>query len=331
MGCHRLDRNERNFPFSDSFRKSLNGIFSDDLLQVYPETDSLTEAVAQYVGVASDKIFLNSGSDQVIKTIFETYISPGERVLLHKPGFALYDVYPKFQQAETESVYCASDLSFDWNQFVEKITPSIRMVVLENPNGFLGTVIPDDVLRRILKKTHELGIVLVLDEAYYHFYCTPSVDWLAQYDNLIIVRTFSKALGLAGLRCGYAISRPENINNLRRLGPVFPVSSAAIGIVQLLLKFPDELESYLKANLKSLAHYKQKAREAGLGISESRANFVAFRFSNPEIVEKLRVKLQDRKILIRRPFREEHLKTWVRVATAPLPIQELFFELLGQL
>ena len=205
----RLDRNERNQAFSEEFIERVRKKITGELLMTYPETGRLYEKVAAHLGVDRDRVILSNGSEQTIKLVFETYIEPGDVVLLHNPGYAMYPVYSQLFQAKVVSQGHDIALRFDWDEYIKKISPETRMVVIENPNGFLGTPTPLDVQHMLIQRAWDYDALVLVDEAYFLFNDESVVDWVDQYNNLIVTRTFSKAFGLAGLRVGYLVSAPK--------------------------------------------------------------------------------------------------------------------------
>lgn len=324
----RLDRNERNQPFSDEFMEHIKSRITGELFMTYPEVDPVYEKVAEWLKVDSDRLIFHSGSSETIKAVFETYISPGDRILLHFPGYAMYEVYCKLFQAEAVSQYFDAELQFDWEAYQGKIDNRTRMVVVENPNGFVGVAPTMAQLEGLIKKARDVGSIILVDEAYYHFHNETVAPLIDAYDNLIISRSFSKVFGLAGLRAGYLISRPENIVSLRKVRPMHELTSMTALMIVELLNHPEELENYLRDTKRNLASFRQGLAALGLASSESKANFLAARLGAPRIHDELRTALWQQNILIRRPFREEALKEWVRIATAPPPVQEI---VLGEL
>lgn len=328
MFWHRLDRNERNQAFSDSFVNKIKDRINGELFMVYPELDPVYNKVANWLGVKPTEILLHSGSDQAIKAVFETYINPGDSLLLHFPSYAMYEIYGKMFQANVISCYYDSNLSIDWYDFVSKINPKLRMVVVENPNGFLGSAPPIHHLEAIIERSFNTGTLVLVDEAYFHFNDQTVQNYIERYDNLIISRTFSKAFGLAGMRVGYLISRTENIANLKKVRPVYEINSIAAMVVEESLNNLEELECYINDNRNNLKQLREGLAELGIASSDSMANFVAARLGEYSIHEQLREILRNYRILIRRPFREEHLKEWVRISTSPPDIQSI---LLGEI
>lgn len=318
----RLDRNERNQPFSEEFMENIKSKITGELFMVYPEMDSVYETVAGWLKIDSNKLMLHSGSSETIKAVFETYISPGDHVLLHLPGYAMYDFYCKLFQAEIFSQYFDSELQFNWEAFQEKIDSRTRMVVVESPNGFIGVAPTMAVLEGLIKKTKVMGSIILVDEAYYHFHDETVASLIDEYDNLIITRTFSKAFGIAGLRAGYLISQPENIAYLRKVRPVYELTSMSALVVTELITHFEEVEDYIRDTKRNLASFRQGLAALGIASSDSKANFLAARLGGSRVQDELRTVLRQQNILIRRPFREEALKKWVRIATAPPPVQQ---------
>lgn len=324
----RLDRNERNQPFSPAFLQRIKDRLSDEHFMTYPETGPVYERMAQWLGLPREWIMLHPGSEQAIKCVFETYIDPGQRVLLHAPGFAMYPVYAKMFQAEVTALAYDSDLNLDWGRFLDEIRPGLRMVVVENPNGFLGVSPSTELVREVCERAREHGVLALVDEAYFHFHDDTAAGWLGEFDNLVITRTFSKAFGLAGLRFGYLLSQPQNIAALMKFRPAYEFTSFTGLVVEELLADLGEMERYVAETRRNLKSLREGFAALGIETSDAKANFLAARIGDPELCEQLRVNLREQGILIRRPFREPELKDWVRLSTAPPEVQE---KLLGEL
>ena len=329
-GLHRLDKNERNLPFTDQFLDVIRHKITSDVLSAYPEPWPAYKRLAAMLGRPADCLLFHLGSEQSIKLIFETYIRKGDKILLHAPGFAMYPVYAHLFQAKTEAVNHDENLGFDWDDFLGRIVPGLRMVVLENPNGFLGTAPSIEVIRAAVERAAECGALALVDEAYYLFHRNGADQLLDAYDNLIITRSFSKAFGLAGLRAGYILSQEKNIEHLRSLKPAYELTSFTIVALCALLDQPGEFTSYVEQTREQLTAMKRQFHSLGFAHSESIANFLTVRLGN-ELAERLRQDLEGHGILLRRPFREETLKDWIRISTAPPPVQNLLFERLRAL
>ena len=331
LNCYRLDRNERNQPFSEEFINRIKSKITGELFQVYPELDKIYEKIASWQKIDIDQLLLNAGSDQAIKSVFETYINPGEKILLHYPGYAMYAVYCKMFQANIVNQSFDSELNFDWNIFAERITKDIRMVVIENPNGFLGIAPSVNELNMMISKASKLGVIVLVDEAYYHFNDVTVKECIEKYDNLIISRTFSKAFGFAGLRAGYLMSQSINIDYVRRVLPAYEITSFTALVLSEILDSLDEVKAYTNETRENLNILRQGLLELGIPTSSSKANFLAVKLGEKRFHDELKKSLGEKNVLIRRPFREKNLQNWVRISTAPPKIQELLLRELREI
>ena len=322
----RLDRNERNQAFTPGFVDRVRNRITDELFMTYPEPALIYDKLASWLEVDSQNLLIHFGSDQAIKAVYETYIEPGDKVLLHLPGFAMYEVYCQMFQAEVLTEKYNHLLKFSWESFINKIVPGLRMVVVENPNGFLGLPVSLKTVRSILERSRQCGAFVLVDEAYYHFHQESVISWIEEFENLIISRTFSKAMGLAGLRVGYLISRPENIANLMKVRPAYEIISLTAIVVDELLAHPEEMEKYVEETKRNLSHLKKSLSHIGIESSDSKANFVTARIGPIEVHDALRNTLQAKDILIRPPFREPELREWVRISTAPIQVQMILLQ-----
>lgn len=311
----RLDRNERTHSFSDAFIERVRARLDSEWLTTYPEPGAVYEKFSAFLNQPRKRLLFNSGSDQSIKAVYETYIDKGDKVLLHRPGYAMFPVYAKMFGADPVYQEFDSDLNFDYGLYVDRIDGSFRMAVLENPNGFIGVAPPDGFLRAFVEKCERMGVIAVVDEAYYFFHDITVADMLDTHENLIVIRTFSKALGLAGLRGGYTLSREENIRNLYKVKPMHEINGMALLVIDELVDNKEEIYTFIEETRESLQFLKDGLLRLGVESSQSVANFLAARFGRFFSGEELRRRLKEEDVLIRMPFREEILKEWTRIGT----------------
>ncbi|MBF0320225.1 MAG: histidinol-phosphate aminotransferase family protein [Nitrospirae bacterium] len=327
----RLDRSERTQPFSDEFINRIRARLDSEWISTYPEPEPVYEKCAAFLGQPRGRLMFNSGSDQSIKSIFETYIGPGDKVLLHRPGYAMFPVYTKMFGAEAIYQDFDSDLNFDYEGYIGRINNNVRMAVLENPNGFIGVAPPEDLLREFVRACERNGVICVVDEAYFFFHDITAADMLDIHENLIVVRTFSKAMGLAGLRAGYLLSRTQNIDSIYKVKPMHELNGLAILVMDELLDHTEEILSFTKETRKCLQYLKDRFAAMGIETSRSVANFLAARLGTQFSGEQMSLNLRDKGILLRRPFREEHLRQWTRIGTAPVEKLDLILDMSKEL
>ena len=187
-----------------------------------PQQSELREALAHFVGVPAENILPGQGADELLDYICRLFLAPGDAIINTPPTFGMYSFDAKLEGAQVTDVWRRGDYSVDVETIEQGLatgdwglgtgdtrspipdphSPIPKLLFLTSPNNPSGTWLPDDDLRRLLA----LPLMVVLDEAYVEFANQPSrAGWVLEHDNLIILRTFSKAAGIAGLRLGYGI------------------------------------------------------------------------------------------------------------------------------
>lgn len=309
----RLDKNERVVPFPPKIWERFLELLTPEAVMAYPELEELYQKLAVHIGVGRDHLFFATGSDLAIKTVYETYIDPGDVVQVHLPSYAMQEIYGKVFQSRLITFSYDKQLHLDVDAYLNAITPKTRMVVLENPNGFIGTIQAQNVIRAIVEKAYRHGVLVLLDEAYYLFSDQTVQPLYEEFDNVIIARTFSKDLGIAGLRCGYLLSQPQNIQSVYRVKPMHEITSAAVAFALAMLENPDHIREFVREVQEGICYVRQALGELGLVVAGGSGNFFVVYLG--EEVDALTIinHLKARGILIRRPFTSVNLKGWLRV------------------
>jgi histidinol-phosphate aminotransferase len=328
-GKVRLDRNERTISFDRTISELIREKITDEMLMVYPEPDGLYRKLAGFVNVPAGNILLNSGSDQTIKSVFETYIGENDRILLHDPSYAMYQVYADMFGAKVIRQEYESDFSFDRERFLSLIDDQLKMVVFENPNGFIGVKTDSGFLEEITKKAYENNVIFLADEAYFHFIEETMTGYIDRYPNVIITRTFSKALGLASCRIGYLVSSEKNISNIYKTKPMHELTQFSIIAAETVIdNFSLVAENILKTK-ENLEYLKNQFKKLNISFSDGQANFLVAKLPvyNEEKFNKL---LENNNVLIRRPFEQSFLKGYRRIGVAEKNDLDLFLSILKE-
>jgi 1L-myo-inositol 1-phosphate cytidylyltransferase len=186
----------------------------------------LRTKLAARAGLSSDHVVLGAGSTELIDLVIRSYVGPGEEVVVSVPTFSMYEARTRTVGGVPVLVPMSDEDEVDVPRLIGAITERTKLIFVCTPNNPTGTRMDDEQLRRILR----LGLPTVIDEAYYEFAHEPrSMQYLiAEFPNALIMRTFSKAHGLAGLRVGYALGHPAQIRLLNRVKLPWNVSSVAI-------------------------------------------------------------------------------------------------------
>lgn len=196
----KLDQNEN--PYGPSLRVQ-EALAAYDRYHLYPDPEgrAVRERLATYTGMPPERILLGSGADELIDLIFLLAIDPGDEVIVAPPTFGLYAERAVLRGARVVEVPRLPDFGLDIDAVVQATTLRTRVICLASPNNPTGNALPVEQLVRLL----QLGPLVVLDEAYYEFAERTFLPLAREFDNLIILRSFSTWAGMAGLRLGYGI------------------------------------------------------------------------------------------------------------------------------
>ena len=253
------------------------------MVTTYPDTSPLYHRLADYLGISPKSLILTQGSDGVIGSVFRAFIEPGDVVLLTHPTYAMYQVYSSMFGADTAKLeYSAGEMGPSMRP--EAVIGEIRkrrpkLVCLPNPDSPTGTVFEPTVLRDIIRSALEAGSLILIDEAYHPFYANTVMPWIAEFPNLVVARTFSKAWGLTGVRLGYGIATPDVADLLQKFRPNYEVSAVAVAMA---LRMISDFDHEMRASVARLNHgrdgFLSAMKALGLRTLASHGNFchVAF-------------------------------------------------------
>jgi len=234
-----LDKNENGDPEMVDLVASLLGRLDPRIVSTYPELTRLYHLLAGHVGVEPSMVVVTGGADGGIRSVFEAFVSPGDAVLRFEPTYAMFDVYGHIYGARQTVVdYQASAdgpvLDLDvLRSKLASVTP--RLVCLPNPASPTGTVLDLETLASIAELVADHGGVLLVDEAYHPFHPVTAVPLLRDHPNVIVVRTFSKAWALSGLRIGYCVAAQETTRLLHKVRPGYETNFVAVRMAEALL------------------------------------------------------------------------------------------------
>ena len=200
-------------------------------INFYPDGGSyyLKKALGEKLGVKEENIILGNGSDEIVSLITRIFLQKGDEAIMGDPTFLMYKIDAQLSRAKVASVPL-KNFRLDLPEMSKAIGPKTKLIFISNPNNPTGTIITEDEVDHFLKDVPP-WILTVFDEAYYEYVedrnYPQSIDFLDRNGNIVILRTFSKIYGLAGLRVGYGVGSPEIIELLNKARPPFNVNSLA--------------------------------------------------------------------------------------------------------
>ncbi|MFA5260805.1 MAG: histidinol-phosphate transaminase, partial [Candidatus Omnitrophota bacterium] len=224
----------------------------------YPDSSCyyLRKALARHVGCREDQLIFGNGSDEVIVAAIRAFVGEGDEIVMARPSFLIYDIATRVVGGRVKAVPL-KDFRYDLDGMARAVGPRTKIVFVANPDNPAGTYIPEADLICFLKSINPETVVF-LDEAYHDFVrekdYPDTVRLLAEMPQLIVSRTFSKMYGLAGLRIGYGIARPEMIGVLTRVCEPFNVNSVAQAAALACLKD----QAYYRRILKEMEDQRQR-------------------------------------------------------------------------
>jgi histidinol-phosphate aminotransferase len=245
----------------------------------YPDiaVATLTARLAEHHGLDPARIAVGCGSVALCGQLVQSVCAPGDEVVFAWRSFEAYPIVTLTGHARAVRVPLTDGHVHDLDAMAAAITPRTRMVFVCNPNNPTGTAVDEDALRRFLARVPS-DVLVVLDEAYREFVSDPAVpDGLAlaaEHDNVCVLRTFSKAHRLTGLRVGYAVAPPELAAALRGVSVPFAVSTPAQAAALAALEHLDELHADCAGAVSEVERMTAQLRSLGYEVPPSQANFV---------------------------------------------------------
>ncbi|MGE0083760.1 MAG: histidinol-phosphate transaminase [Desulfococcaceae bacterium] len=247
-GFLRMDLNENTLNPPEHVIRALKNWLDQKRFQMYPEYSRFMPKLANYAKVEQNQLMLSNGSDQAIEVILRAFLEPGDEMLIAQPGFPIFEQVTRAIGAVVRAVPYTKDLQFPWDEFMQSLTPDISLVVLINPDNPTGSSISLSRIREVLETASDVPVIV--DEAYFEYTGLTALELLAEYPNLIITRTFSKAFAMAGLRLGYLIAHPDMVAEFHKIRGPFDINSCAIIAAEAQLDNPAQWQAYIHEIMK---------------------------------------------------------------------------------
>lgn len=276
-----LDFNEMTVDPSPKVKKALKEFVDSGRIQVYPEYGDLEAKIAKYAGNKPGQVMVTNGSDQGIDVIIRALVKDGDKVIIPTPSFAMHYQSAEIQGAEILKPIYRPDLSFPLEEVLDFIEKGVKLLIVANPNNPTGTAISQEDVLKILKKAKEKDVAVLHDEAYFEFSKITAKDFINDFDNLFITRTFSKTFGLVSTRPGYVLSQKKNIKELLKIRGPYDVNMFAKVAICAALEDLDYMRKYVREVMeKSKPKLEKFFKENKVKFWPSKANFLLVKPGN---------------------------------------------------
>jgi len=283
---------------------------------IYPDGFGfkLRDAIAQKFGVEIDQVVLGNGSNEIIEFIGHAFLKPGDNIITAEHAFVVYKLMATLFGATTIEV---PDPGFihDLDAMLAAITPETKEVFIANPNNPTGTMVSLEALERFMDKVPP-HVVVVIDEAYYEFPSDPpdTMKFVREGRNVILLRTFSKIQGLAGLRIGYGIGPSELVGVLHKTRQPFNANSIAQAGAVAGLQDDEHQNKTRQITDEGRTYLQNEFADMGLEYVPSHANFVLVKVGDGNDVFQ---KMLDKGVIVR-AMAEYKLPDWVRISVGTM-------------
>ena len=279
----KLASNENPLGASPKARKAVEAHLK--MIHRYPDGGGyrLKHALCKYLGVETSALILGNGSNEVIDQIIRTYCVAGDAIATAQAAFVAYKICAQIHGVQTLEVPLNAQLKFDVLELAQLVRKNekVRVVFVANPNNPTGTYLDIEEMKLLVKELSSIrggSTLLVLDYAYWEYvmalHVPEPLGILKSYRNTLILRTFSKIYGLAGLRVGYGIGTPEIISNLEKVRQPFNVNSLALCAAEAALADTVFVKNSKQVNQKGLLFWEQELAHLGIPFWKSQGNFL---------------------------------------------------------
>ncbi len=311
-GIIKLASNENPLGVSPLAQRAIRSVL--DGLARYPDGNGfeLKQALSRRYGVAPENIVLGNGSNDVLELAARAFLTPQSSAVYSQHAFAVYPLAVQAMGARGIEVP-AKNFGHDLDAMLRAISPDTRLVFVANPNNPTGTLVSAAGLEAFIAALPGHAL-LVLDEAYNEYLApelvTDSMGWLKKYSNLLIIRTFSKVYGLAGLRVGYAFGAPGVADLMNRVRQPFNVNSVSLAAAAAALGDADFVRRSYELNRTGMAQITAEFQRLGIEYIPSSGNFVSFRAKDAHSVYQKLLKVG----VIVRPIASYGMPDYLRVS-----------------
>ena len=318
--------------FLDANENSLGSVISTEYgsgLNRYPDPLSmdLRNAIGKFLEVSEKNIFVGNGSDEIIDLLIRLFVEQDEEIIILEPTYGMYKVVAEIAGVNVKSLLLKPDFQIDVQNLLLQINSKTKIIFICSPNNPTGNLMRSEDIKKICESFK--GIVVV-DEAYIEFSSKLSlVNKISNIENLVVLRTFSKAWGLAGIRVGYAVEQEKIVEYLNKIKLPYNLNRISSGLaIEALKNYPKMLE-FRKIILQEKEKLSKELNNLGFKVFPSEANFLLVSYPNAsDIAKKLAV---DYGIIIRDFNSKPLLKDCVRISVGTPEQNDLLIKSLTEI
>jgi histidinol-phosphate aminotransferase len=323
----KLDGNENLFISPKYINTLIKSTLEEIKANLYTDTtcEDLREAIAKHFSFKMENVMVGNGADGILDTIVKTYLDHNLESIVVEPTYSIYKFFINIMGAKYKPVLLNNNFTLNTENIIKAITKKTRIIFFGSPNNPTGNQFDYYKVIEILNKSN---CIIVVDEAYAEYGKYSLIPALRNYNNLIIVKTMSKAYGLASLRAGYCISNLEIIKEMLKITPPYPVNIVAQKIIPKILSKKEiilKIVNNVKKERKYLIY--ELAKFDNLEPYQSDSNFILFRVKDKSIdAYDLHKKLLEKGVIVRNRSTLPLLDNCLRITIGPREINDAFLK-----
>ena len=317
----RLNRNERveDFPKNLLLRIFKNVKKYD--LGKYPDQSLIYFHLSKYLKIKKENILLSSGIDGSLKSIFEIFLKPNDKIAYLSPTYAMYEVFSRVYKINLISISYDQNFKLDKSKLIKTIKSGIKIIFIPNPNQPIEDNLSLKDLDLIAKLCMQQKVVMVVDEAYHMFGSQSAVKLINKYENVIILRTFSKSFGLPSIRLGYFLANKKIIKILNTFRLSYESNFLTDHVAIFFLKNKHIVQNYINKVKKGRDFIKNELIKLNLKVIGGKSNYLLVLFKNKDSYQKIHDKLTQNKIYVKGNYKG-NLENGILFTCAPIKIMK---------
>jgi len=308
----------------------LDACRSIDVREYPPPRGSLAiKAIASFLSLGECEVSVANGADEIMDLLMKVFVRRGSKVMVVEPSFPMYTFFAQLYGGIAVPVLLRPDFSLDVDAILKKADKDTRLLFVCSPNNPTGNQFREADIKRLLQ---EFNGVVVVDEAYVDFASGSIIDWVRKYDNLAVLRSFSKAFGLAGLRLGYLVSNESIVNYVQRVVGPFNVNSVTQQATVLALEKWSYFEQQIKLVVNEREWLMKNLKQIdGVAPYPSDANFILFKVAKDSLTSAtVTERMENRNVQVKDRGHLPLLKNCVRVTVGTRNMNETFLSALKE-
>ncbi len=319
---HRYDANENPEGLPQEFVNSVLKELTPEYLAMYPEPERFIEKYAHFIGVDKENVYCTNGSDHGIRVLLEIFGEPCKEVVTVSPTFEIYWVCCSLLGLKHKPVLYNPDFTIDIENILAAITTDTRVVVLLNPNSPIGNLYTDKEVQLVIDKAKQVGAIVILDEAYHYFYDKTFLHFAMENDNVILLRTFSKLMSIAGCRVGVMVGDCELIHWVKNSRLAYEMNSVGLLFAERILEHPDIIQDLIKQEKEGKAYLIGELEKRGYWYMDCHGNYILVRPKHD--AHEIARRLADEKKTLVHAYGNDMMKDLLRVTVGSVKAMGLF-------